>query len=128
MTHAPAAAARNTSIVAVNRINLVENAGIAKIFRDIADMLETKRDSIFKIRAYRKAASSIETMAEPLEQLVRENRLGEVAGVGEAIAKKISELVSTGKLEYYRKLKAEIRGATGNTTTANLKDKEKGAR
>lgn len=83
------------------------NAEIAKVFREIADMLETKRDNTFKIRAYKKAASAIENLATELEQLYREGRLREVPGVGEAIAKKISELISTGKLEFYRKLKAE---------------------
>jgi DNA polymerase (family 10) len=42
-----------------------------------------------------------------VEQLVKEDRLREVPGVGEAIAKKITELVTTGHLEYYEKLKAE---------------------
>jgi DNA polymerase (family 10) len=110
----------------------VENAEIAKIFRDIADMLETKRDNIFKTRAYRKAASSIETLADPLEKLVREDRLREVPGVGEAIAKKISELVNTGKLEYYRKLKAGLEGVAIEPAKTNRPDlppvKKKGAR
>jgi len=110
----------------------LENAEIAKIFRDIADILETKHDNIFKIRAYQKVASSIEAISNPLEQLIHENRLGEVPGVGEAIAKKISELVSTGKLEYYRKLKAEVAGATSDSrkpdTADNSHGKEKGAR
>jgi len=41
-----------------------------------------------------------------VEQLVREDRLREIPGVGEAIAKKITELVTTGHLEYYDRLKA----------------------
>ncbi|MFH1032347.1 MAG: DNA polymerase/3'-5' exonuclease PolX, partial [Chloroflexota bacterium] len=43
-----------------------------------------------------------------VEQLVKEGTLEEVPGVGEAIAKKITELVTTGRLEYYEKLKAEF--------------------
>jgi DNA polymerase (family 10) len=42
-----------------------------------------------------------------VEQLVKENRLNEIPGAGEAISKKLTELVNTGKLEYYEKLKAE---------------------
>lgn len=93
----------------------MENAEITRVFREIADMLEAKRDNIFKIRAYRKAAASIETLTEPLGNLAREERLGEMPGVGPAIAKKITELVSTGKLEYYRKLKNETQGVTTHT-------------
>jgi DNA polymerase (family 10) len=52
-------------------------------------------------------AGSIEELPVEVEQLVKEDRLREVPGVEEAIAKKITELVTTGHLEYYEKLKAE---------------------
>jgi DNA polymerase (family 10) len=42
-----------------------------------------------------------------VEELVREGRLKEIPGAGEAITKKITELITTGRLEYYEKLKAE---------------------
>ena len=85
----------------------MENSEIAKVFQDIGHLLELKKDNIFKIRAYQKAARSIEQLPLELEQLVAEDRLGEVPGVGEAIARKITELVTTGHLGYYEKLKAE---------------------
>ncbi len=86
----------------------MQNAEIAAVFQDIADLLKLKKDNIFKIRAYEKAARSIEQLTVDLVQLVAEDRLGEVPGVGDAIAKKITELVTTGKLGYYEKLKAEF--------------------
>ena len=86
----------------------MKNTEIAKVFRDIADLLEKKNDNWFKIRAYRKAADSIEELPLAVEQLVAEDRLKEIPGVGEAINKKITELVNTGQLEYYEKLKAEF--------------------
>ncbi len=85
----------------------MKNSEIAKVFQDIAHLLELKKNNIFKIRAYQKAARSIEQLPLELEQLVAEDRLGEVPGVGEAIANKITELVTTGRLDYYEKLKAE---------------------
>jgi DNA polymerase (family 10) len=84
------------------------NNQIAKVFEDIAEMLKLKKDNIFKIRAYQKVAHSIGELVVELEQLVKEDRLKEIPGVGEAIAKKLTELVTTGKLEYYEKLKAEF--------------------
>jgi DNA polymerase (family 10) len=86
----------------------MENSEIAAVFRDIAALLEKKKENWFKIRAYRKAADSIEGLSVPLGQLVGEGRLKEVPGVGEAITKKITELVTTGRLEFYEKLKAEL--------------------
>ncbi len=86
----------------------MNNKEIAEVFEDIADFLELKGENVFKIRAYQKAARSIEQSSVELEQLVTENRLKEMPGVGEAISKKIVELVTTGKLEYFEKLKAEL--------------------
>jgi DNA polymerase (family 10) len=85
----------------------MKNAEIAAVFEDIADRLELKKDNIFKIRAYRKVARSIEQLPLEVEQLARENRLREIPGAGEAITKKLTELITTGKLQYYEKLKAE---------------------
>ena len=86
----------------------MQNAEIAAVFQDVAELLKLKKDNIFKIRAYEKAARSIEQLTVDLAQMAAEDRLGEVTGVGEAIAKKITELVNTGKLGYYEKLKAEF--------------------
>ena len=86
----------------------MENAEVAKVFQDIADLLELKGENVFKIRAYQKAVFSLEHLPEEVEQLVREERLREVPGVGEAIAKKITELVTTGRLGYYENLRAEF--------------------
>ena len=85
----------------------MNNQQIAAIFDDIAERLKAKKENIFKIRAYQKVARSIESLPVPVEQLVKENRLNEIPGAGEAIAKKLTELVDTGRLEYYEKLKAE---------------------
>ena len=84
------------------------NAEIAAIFTEIAEMLKLKKDNIFKIRAYQKVARSINELTVPVEQLVAENRLNEITGAGEAITKKITELVTTGRLGFYDNLKAEF--------------------
>jgi len=86
----------------------MKNSEIAKIFQDIADLLELKGENPFKIRAYQRAVRSIEHLPVELEKLAKEDKLREVPGVGEAIANKITELVTTGKLEFYEKLKAEF--------------------
>jgi len=86
----------------------MKNSEIAKVFQDIADLLELKGENPFKIRAYQKVVRSIEHLPVEIEQLVVEDRLKEIPGAGEAITKKITELVTTGHLDYYEKLKAEF--------------------
>jgi len=86
----------------------VKNSEIAKVFQDIADLLELKGENPFKIRAYQKVVRSIEHLPVEVEQLVKEDRLKEIPGAGEAITKKITELVTTGRLRYYEELKADF--------------------
>ncbi|MCW5551555.1 MAG: DNA polymerase/3'-5' exonuclease PolX [Verrucomicrobiae bacterium] len=81
---------------------------VAEILVDIGTLLELRGENPFKTRAYTNAARALENLAEPLAQIVAEDRLGEVKGVGEGIAKKIKELVETSKLAYYEELKASI--------------------
>ena len=84
------------------------NSEIAQVFIDIAELLKLKKDNIFKIRAYEKAARAIGELPVDVKQLLIEGRLREIPGVGEAINKKVIELVTTGKLAFYERLKAEF--------------------
>ena len=84
------------------------NSEIAAVFAGIAGILRLRKDNIFKIRAYEKVAREIEGLTVPVERLVAENKVSEIPGAGEAITKKLTELVNTGRLEYYEKLKAEF--------------------
>jgi len=87
----------------------MKNTAIAKIFGDIADLLELKGENAFKIRAYQKAARAIEHYPKEINIMLDEGEgLQGIPGVGEAIAKKTTELVTTGKLGYYENLKAEF--------------------
>ena len=79
---------------------------VAEVLIGIATLLELNGENPFKTRAYLNAARTIETMSEPLDKVVAEGRLGEMKGIGEGIQKKITELVTTGKLTYYEELKA----------------------
>ncbi|HUV46268.1 MAG TPA: nucleotidyltransferase domain-containing protein, partial [Dehalococcoidia bacterium] len=87
----------------------MKNTAIAKIFSDIADLLELKGENAFKIRAYQKVIRAIEHYPKEIKIMIEEGEdLRSIPGVGDAIAKKTTELVTTGKLEYYEKLKAEF--------------------
>ncbi len=90
------------------------NEQIAAVFKEIADMLGLKGEDWFKIRAYPKVVQSIEELQEPIEKMAAEKRLREIPGVGDAIEKKIEELVATGKLEMHEKLKAKFPDYKGN--------------
>ena len=88
---------------------MVSNKEIAELFDGMASLLETKGDSIFKIRAYRRAARIIEQLPTPLDQTIKDGvDLMSIPGIGKAISNKIKEMVSTGKVATYEKLKDEL--------------------
>ncbi len=89
----------------------MRNEEIAHILSNIAVYLQMKDESSFRIRAYEKAASMIESMTEELSDIYKRGgteALTELPGVGEGIAKKIVEMLTTGKLDYYEKLKKQV--------------------
>jgi DNA polymerase (family 10) len=90
----------------------MRNAEVVKILQDIADLLELKGENQFKIRAYQRAARSIEHFPQSVEQLVKEGRLNDIPGVGEGIGKKLNELFSTGHLKYYEELRSQFPSGT----------------
>ena len=80
-------------------VRRISNAEIADKFARLADLLALQGDNPFRVRAYRNAARVIASHARPLTDLVAEGAdLDELPGVGEAIAKKITTIVETGKL------------------------------
>ncbi len=86
----------------------MDNRDIARVFTAIADLLDLKGDSPFKIRAYRVAAGAIADYPDELRDVVaRGGSLRDVPGIGEAIARKTEELLATGRLQYFETLKAD---------------------
>jgi len=81
---------------------------IVDTLEHIGQLLELKGEVVFKVRAYQNAARALETFQGNLAQYAEEERLGEIDGVGKAIAEKVTILLKEGSLPYYEKLKAEF--------------------
>ncbi|GBD10026.1 DNA polymerase/3'-5' exonuclease PolX [Candidatus Thermoflexus japonica] len=84
------------------------NQEIAQIFENIADMLEIQGEIPYKVMAYRRAAENIAALGRDIYDLWQEGALRTIPGVGEAIEEKIDQLLRTGRLELYERLKSEI--------------------
>lgn len=85
----------------------MKNQEIAKIFNEIADLLEIKGENQFRIRAYRRAAQNIEGLPKSVEEIPKEELLN-VPGIGHDLAGKIEEYIKTGKMQAHEELKHEI--------------------
>ena len=86
----------------------MKNHEIAVIFEQIADILELKGESIFKINAYRKASRILQDLTMDIEEIAGQGRLKEIAGIGGGSIEKIGEFIKTGKIEKYEELKKEV--------------------
>ena len=88
----------------------MENIEIAKIFEDVADLLEMLDASVFRIRAYRAAARTVETLGTPAESLLKKDgkSLEALPGIGKDLAGKIREIIETGELALLKELTVQI--------------------
>jgi DNA polymerase (family 10) len=85
----------------------VENIDIARIFEEIADLLEIQGGNQFRVRAYRTAARTIGTLAVRAAALAFEGRLDELPGIGSDLAGKIRTILETGTLPLLQELAAK---------------------
>ncbi len=82
----------------------MKNEEVARLLREMGELLELQGESGFKVIAYQRAARSVESMKEDLEEVYRRGELESIPGVGKAIASKISEFLETGKIEAHDRL------------------------
>ena len=87
----------------------VSNEEIAGLFENLATLLEVKGDTVFKIRAYQRAANTIGQLSFSLEQAVADGMdLKKVPGIGKAISDKIQEYIGTGQVATYQRTLEEL--------------------
>jgi len=92
----------------------VQNAEIATMFDQAADLLEIKGDNPFRVRAYRRAARTIEGLPQSVgSMLAKEADLSELPGIGKDLAGKITGIVESGHFDLLDQLKKKLPGDLG---------------
>ncbi|MBI1389899.1 MAG: DNA polymerase/3'-5' exonuclease PolX [bacterium] len=86
----------------------MDNAQIATLFEDMANLLEIRGENQFKIRAYQNAARAIKFAERPLRETWEHGELTGIKGVGKGIAEKIDELFQTGSVDEFHELKKDL--------------------
>ncbi|HTR19222.1 MAG TPA: DNA polymerase/3'-5' exonuclease PolX [Gemmatimonadales bacterium] len=87
----------------------MQNPDIARLFDEVADLLEIKNENPFRVRAYRNASRVVRDYPEPLADAVqRGSDLTEIPGIGEDLAEKITAIVTTGELPLHKQLAAKL--------------------
>lgn len=86
----------------------LSNREIADIFERCADMLQIRGDNIHRVLSYRRAAETIRALPRDLRVISKEGSLTQLPHIGKTIAAKIDEMLDTGELDFYNRLKVEI--------------------
>jgi DNA polymerase (family 10) len=87
----------------------IHNSDIADIFNQTADLLEIRADNPFRIRAYRNAARTIQSLSKNVSQLLSEDAdLTRYPGIGRDLAGKVEEIVRIGTFKLLKKLKKQL--------------------
>lgn len=86
----------------------MKNLEIAAIFGDMADLLEIQGANPFRIRAYRNARSSLESLTDTVEEIAKRDALKDIQGIGKDLAGKITEYIETGKIQAFEDLKKDL--------------------
>lgn len=84
------------------------NAAIARVFNEVAVLLEIKGEDDFRVFSYRKIARAITDLSEELTEIAARDEIESIPGIGKATAEKIHELLRTGRLTLRQNLLAEV--------------------
>jgi DNA polymerase (family X) len=85
-----------------------KNLEIARIFAQIADLLELTQESTFRVNAYRRGSRALESLAEDVETIAARGELRKIGGIGERLAEKIEEYLRTGTIAYFDELRQTL--------------------
>jgi DNA polymerase (family X) len=87
---------------------VISNAEIARLFREIGDMLEILGEVVYKAVAYRRVADAVERYPDDVAALFAAGAPPKIPGAGAALEAKLSELAETGHLAYHDRLRAQV--------------------
>src|SRR3974377_1100199 len=92
----------------------VQNAEVAAMFDQAAELLEIQGENPFRVRAYRRAARVVEALPQSIRGMLSTGAdLSELPGIGKDLAEKITSIVNTGHFDLLDTLKKELPGQLG---------------
>jgi DNA polymerase (family 10) len=87
---------------------VISNAEMARVFNEIADMLEISGELVYKAVAYRRVADAVERWPDDVAHLFKTDEPPKIPGAGPALSTKLAELATTGQLDYYERMRAQV--------------------
>jgi DNA polymerase (family 10) len=90
---------------------VIDNAEVARVLQQIADMLEFQNENPFKFRSYQMAAETIGSMGTPITDITTRggaSELQKIPGIGKTISAQIIEIIETGKSSYFEEISKDL--------------------
>lgn len=86
----------------------MDNRDVAAVFAEMADLLDLEDGDAYRIRAFRRIGRTLESLTEPLSELLKYGRLEKIPGIGEGGMRRIKEILATGTCQEQRRLRARV--------------------
>lgn len=86
----------------------MNNRDVARVFEELADLLDLSGEDSFRVSSYRRVARTIDDLPGDINDIAARGALAELPGVGKASAAKIQELLDTGTLALHQKMLTEV--------------------
>jgi len=87
------------------------NFALARLFYEMASLLEARESSVFRVRAYQRGAQTLETLAEDVAAVAARGELTALPGIGRDLAARIGEYLATGRIAQLDELRATLPAA-----------------
>jgi DNA polymerase (family 10) len=88
--------------------DVVKNFDVARLFYEMAELLEVRGESVFRVRAYQRAAQTLESLAEDIEAVAARHALQSLPGIGKDLAARITEYLATGTIAQIETLRGDL--------------------
>jgi DNA polymerase (family 10) len=95
-------------ILGNDSLTRMDNRDVAAVFAEMADLLDLEDGDPYRIRAFRRIGRTLESLTEPLSELLKYGRLERIPGIGEGGMRRIKEILATGTCQEHRRLRARV--------------------
>src|SRR5213593_2347723 len=86
----------------------VQNFELARLFYEMATLLEVRNESVFRVRAYQRAAQMLESLTEDIAAVAARGGLQKLPGIGKDLAVRVEEFLHTGRIDQLEALRRDV--------------------
>ena len=86
----------------------VQNFELARLFYEMATLLEVRNESVFRVRAYQRAAQMLESLTEDIAAVAARGGLQKLPGIGKDLAIRVEEFLNTGRIDQLEAMRRDV--------------------